>query len=218
MRPVASIKHKLAVLLFSLFALSGAASAQTLKDVFSNSTTSVLYLGIDFTKFKVIDEPNANASDIRDRQYAGINDLVINEAKKYDIKSALHRDNLEHDISMARERNSKANTESIVSTNSADFHRFKDSDVEGIVKSFSFGGKKGIGLLFVAEAMSKSDKAIAIWVTFVDMGSKKVLMTERLEGKLAGFGFRNYVGGGIKSVIDQIEKKKYKEWKEKYEH
>ena len=218
MKPVAFIKRKLAVLLLSALTLNGILSAQTLKDLFSNSATPVLYLGIDFTKFKVIDEPNAIATDIRNRQYEGINDLIINEAKKYDIQSALHRDNMDHDINGVRERNSKANAEDIISTNTADFHRFKESDVEAIVRNSNFSGKKGIGLLFVAEAMSKSDKAIAVWVTFIDLSSKKILMTERLEGKLAGFGFRNYVGGGIKSVIDQIEKKKYKEWKEKYEH
>jgi hypothetical protein len=211
-------KSRLILLLLSLLAVNTVTSAQTLKDVFSNSATPVLYLGIDFTKLRVIDDPTANAADIRNRQYAGINDLIINEAKKYDIKSALHRNDLNDDISFVAARNSKSNTEEIVSTNGSDFHRLKDSDIESLVKGFNFGGKKGIGLLFVAEAMSKSEKSIAVWVTLIDMGSKKILMTERLEGKLAGFGFRNYVGGGIKSVIDQIEKKKYKEWKEKYDH
>ncbi|HEY4155544.1 MAG TPA: hypothetical protein VGM24_08950, partial [Puia sp.] len=64
--------------------------------------------------------------------------------------------------------------------------------------------------------MSKSDKAIAIWVAFVDINSKKVLLTDRVEGKVGmGFGFRNYWATGIKSVLEQIEKKKYKEWKAK---
>ncbi|HVM88387.1 MAG TPA: hypothetical protein VMT76_09370 [Puia sp.] len=218
MNPSFFTKHKLALLLFSFFVLTVTTSAQTLKDVFTNSASQVLYLGIDFTKFKVIDEPTANATDIRERQYAGINDLIINEAKKYDLKSAFQRNEMDHDISFVAERNSKANIADIVSTNTADYHRLKDSDIESLVKGFSFGGKKGIGLLFVAEAMSKSEKSIAVWVTLIDMGSRKILMTERLEGKLAGFGFRNYVGGGIKSVIDQIEKKKYKEWKGKFDH
>ena len=69
------------------------------------------------------------------------------------------------------------------------------------------------------EAMRKIEKKgdAAIWVTFVDLKSKKVLMTERIEVKAsAGFGFRNYWASTIKNLIDLIGDKKYKEWKQKY--
>ena len=52
-----------------------------------------------------------------------------------------------------------------------------------------FQGKKGIGILFVMEAMSKREKAAAIWVTLIDMKTKKVLLTERIEGKAARYRF-----------------------------
>ncbi|MBS1933241.1 MAG: hypothetical protein JST96_04525, partial [Bacteroidetes bacterium] len=190
--------------------------AQTLKDVFNNSETPILYLGVDFTKNKIIDEATANAMDIRDRQYASINDVVINEAKKYDFKEAFHKSFVDHDLSFVTAMNSKINAEQILSTNTADFHRLKESDIEAVVRSYSFSGKKGIGLLLIAEGVSKSEKSMALWVTLIDMSSKKMLMTERIEGKLAGFGFRNYIASGVKSVLDIIEKHKYKEWKSKY--
>ena len=42
-------------------------------------------------------------------------------------------------------------------------------------------------------------------------------MTERMESEaIGGFGFRNYWASAIKKLIDNIEKKKYKEWKLKY--
>jgi len=192
-------------------------NAQTLKDVFSNSETSIFYLGIDFTKAKLIDDATANVNDIRDRQYDGINDVVVNEPKKYDLKSAFHRNSMDHDLGLAAKRNEKANAEEIKSTSSSDFHRFKEDDIKSIIGTWDFGGKKGIGLIFVMEAMSKSEKAAAMWVTLVDMSSKKVLMTERMEGKASmSFGFRNYWATTIKSVIDRIEKKAYDEWKSKY--
>ena len=75
-----------------------------------------------------------------------------------------------------------------------------------------------MGLLFVVEAMSKSEKAAAVWVTLIDIKSKKVLMTERIESKTSmAFGFRNYWASSIKNLIETIEKKKYKEWKGKYQ-
>ncbi len=196
---------------------SSALQAQTGKDFFSSEGTNALYLGIDFTRNKVIDDANANVTDIRDRQYNGINDLVVTEVKKFDLKSAFHRSNtVDHDLGLVNERNIKANADQIISTNTADFHRLKEEDIVNLVKGYDFKDKKGLGILLVSEAMSKSQKSIAMWVTFIDMNTKKVLLTDRVEGKLGmGFGFRNYWATAIKSVFEQIEKKKYKEWKAK---
>ena len=67
------------------------------------------------------------------------------------------------------------------------------------------------------EAMDKGRKAASVWVTVVDMKSKKILMTERLEPKTAaGFSFRNYWASSIRNLLEMIDKKKYKEWKQKY--
>ena len=205
--------------LFAFFMLSGAlqtTSAQTLKDVFNSSETPLFYLGTDFTLAKLIDAPEV-ASDIRDRQYPAINDLIVNEPKKYDLAGAFHKTNIDHDLSMMAKHNMKINTEEIKSTNSADYNRLQESDIKKLVSSFDYGGKKGVGLMFVVEGMSKAKKGAAIWVTPVDMGSKKLLMTERMEGKTGmAFGFRNFWANPIRDVIDDIEKKKYKEWKAKY--
>ena len=67
----------------------------------------------------------------------------------------------------------------------ADFNRFKENDITSMVNNLDLSGKKGIGLLFVMEAMRKIKKnsGIAIWVTLVDMKTKKVLMTERMESE-----------------------------------
>lgn len=191
--------------------------AQTLKDVFTNSETQVFYLGIDFTKARLIDDAAANEIDIRDRQFAGINDLIVNEPKKFDLKGALHKSVVDHDLSYVAKRNSKVNAEEIKSTSTADFRRLKEADITTLVKGFDFGGKSGIGLLFVTEGLSKAEKAASVWVTFIDMKTKKVLMTERMEAKVAmAFGFRNYWGSAFNNLIESIEKKKYKEWKSKY--
>ena len=48
------------------------------------------------------------------------------------------------------------------------------------------------------------------------MKTKKVLMTERIIAKATGIGFRNYWASTIREVIEEIDKKKYKEWRNKY--
>lgn len=198
--------------------LAKPAFSQTLKEFFSSSETPAMYLGIDFTKAKLIDDAAANAMDIRDRQYTGINELVVSDAKKFDFSGAFHKSNIDHDLGSVNKRNAQANAEEIKSTSTADFHRLKEADITNLVKGFDFGDKKGIGILFVMEAMSKSGKAAAIWVTFTDMKAKKILFTERIEAKLGGgFGFRNYWASTIKNLLDAIKKNKYEEWKSKYQ-
>jgi hypothetical protein len=191
---------------------------QTLKDVFSSSETPMVYLGIDFTKAKLIGDDITSAADVKERQFQGINDLIVEEAKKYDLRAAFHKSNVDHDLGPVEKRNDKINSESIKSTNSGDFRRLKPEDISALVSGFDFGDKKGIGLLFVMEGMDKPGKAAAIWVTLIDIKGRKVLLTERIEGKTGmGFGFRNFWAAAIHSVIETIEKKKYKEWQKQYQ-
>src|SRR4051812_23969910 len=99
-----TLKRSVFLLLFSM-ATALSIQAQTLKDVFTNSETPLFYLGIDFTKAKLIDDATANVNDIRDRQYDGINDVVVTETKKYDLKSAFHKSNIDHDLGLVAKRN-----------------------------------------------------------------------------------------------------------------
>src|SRR3954466_7556254 len=92
-------------------------SAQSLKDVFNSSETPLLYLGIDYTQARVIDAPES-ASDIREK-FGAINDLIVNEPKKYDLPAAFHKSNINHDLSLVAKRNEKVDMEQIKSTNAA---------------------------------------------------------------------------------------------------
>jgi hypothetical protein len=190
--------------------------SQTAKDVF-NTQTPIFYYGIDFTKAKLINDAEANEHDIKERQFDGINDLMVNEPKKYDFAGALRRSELPNDLGFAAKRNATIDPDNIKSTSSADYNRLKESDIQEVVKAFDFGNNKGIGLLIVMEGMSKSKKGASMWITFVDISTKKVLFTERMEGKGGmAFGFRNYWAVPIRDVVDEIKKKKYTEWKSKY--
>lgn len=208
-------KRSFLLLAISFFACHALTFAQTAKDAFGNSETPIFYLGIDFTKAKIIDEPTTEF-DIRDKYYPGINDLIVNEPKKYDLKDAFHKSFMDHDLGPVNARNSKINAEDIKSSNSADFHKMQASDVESLVRGFDFGDKKGVGLLFIAEAFSKAEKATSFWVTLVDLKSRRVLMTERMQGKIGGFGLRNSIATSFKNVLDEIKKTKYQIWKSKY--
>jgi hypothetical protein len=205
---------KPAAALICIALLPAFVSAQTAHDFFSNTSSPALFLGVDFTRAKLIDAATANTQDIVERQYDGINELLVTEVKKYDVGEAFHRGSLDHDLGAVTKRNEHADPDKILSTNTADYHRFTADSIKAILRGFDYGGKKGVGIIFVVEGMSKTDKGISLWATLVDMSTGKILLTDRVEGKTGmSFGFRNYWATGIKNAMEEIKKKKYKEWK-----
>ena len=186
-------------------------SAQTFQDFFKPET-NVTWLGIDFTDVKVMGHTDMELEDLVARQFQGINELVLAEPKKFDLPKAFHKESVASDLSLVKAKNKGISDSQIKSDNDADLARFSNATIDKMVKSYDFGSKKGIGVIFFMEGMSKKKERSYIWVTFIDMGSKKVLYTERMEEKVGGFGLRNYYAKSIYEALEDIEKK-YKDWK-----
>jgi hypothetical protein len=186
-------------------------------EFFKYDTIPALYLGIDFTQAKLINDEVSNENIIQERQFNGINDLMIKEYKKYDFQKAYRRITWNVDISEVEKRNQDVNPGQLKSLNDSDLHRMRKPDVERLVSGFNFGTHKGYGVLLVVQGMDKSSKLITIWYTLVDMEAKKVLFTYLLQGGVGGgFGFRNYWSSAIKSTITYVKNKSYDEWKERF--
>lgn len=200
-----------AFLLFSPAFMQG--QSLSAKAFFNTDSISAVYLGIDFTQAKLINDAESNATVIQSQQFNGINDLIVKEFKKYDVQEAYHRTNWSIDLKEVENRNQKTSPDQLKSSNDADLTRLNQGDIEKLVKDFNYGGHKGYGILLVMEGMDKTKKLATIWFTLIDMGSSKVLTTERVEGKLgSGFGFRNYWASAIKHAIGQVKSKYYKQW------
>ena len=189
----------------------GKLSAQTFQDFFKQET-NVTWLGVDFTDVKVMGHTDTEVEDLVERHFAGINDVILNEPKKYDLPKAFHKASVSSDLSFVKAKNKTINDTKIASTNDADMTRFTKASIEKMVKGYDFGSKKGIGVIFFMEGMSKAKEKAAMWVTIIDMSSKKVLYTERMEEKVGGFGLKNYYAKSVYEALDDIEDK-YKDWK-----
>lgn len=212
------MKKLITAILFLLFIGIHGSFAQTLNDFFSDSEIPTIYLGVDFSKAKLINDPTANPIDIRDRLYNSINDLTVNESKKYDIGKAFHKSNVSSDLAPVKAVISKINAEDILSTNSADFNRFTEADIHSMVKKLDLSKHhEGVGVLFVVEAMRKEEKnsGAAVWMVLINMKEKKVLLAQRYEEKARGFGFRNFWASPIKAALDEIQKD-YSKLKKQY--
>ena len=216
------ITHKLSLLFTFVLLISAPKSfSQTLKDFFSNKSTQLTYLGIDYTKNRFYKNADADPSDIRDKYYPGMNDLVVKEQydKSYDIGAAFNRKNtISIDLSAVTANNNKIDVANIVSSQKSDFERLKEADIKNCVGALPLENKEGIGLVFIMEGMKKvSGKGYgSVWITLIDMKTKEVLITERVVHEAEGFSFRNYWVSVIRRTIGEIDWSKYKEWKKKY--
>ncbi|SKD05977.1 hypothetical protein SAMN05660461_3257 [Chitinophaga ginsengisegetis] len=205
----------LPLLMLSMMAMT--ANAQTLKNFLDNKDSSFTWLGVDFTQAKLLGDAAAKTDAIVDHEFTALNQVIVNEQKKYDVPGALHRDKYNTSIGLVNKRNEAINKDALKSDESSDFERLKPEDIVKVVKSYDFTGKHGIGVMLVMEGMSKTSKSASMWLAIFDMDKKNVLLTERYVGKGQkwSFAWRNYWLATIKSVLDDIDDD-YSKLKTKY--
>ena len=209
------MKNLIAVFSFSFFIIASL-QAQSVNDVFDRKS-KLVFLGMDFTKVKIIGEPLSKTNEIVDKQFTLINQKFVNERKKFDLNRVFNKPTLSTAIGMVNKRNEAIDPDMLLSEDSDDYQHLEPKDIEGLVKNFDFDGKTGTGLLFVVEGYNKTMKEISVYVTYVNMDNKSVIFTERATGKLgAGFTYANYWLSGFKSLMDNIEKTEFKNWRSKY--
>lgn len=194
---------------------SGVSQAQTLKDFFAGESMSVTYLGLDFSKARVINDPGAMAGNMIDKVFPAMNDLTIKEYdKKFNIGEVFRHKTMDHDFTGVTADNAGIGKDDLLSTKTTDAGRLKEADVRAIVSGLNTNGKKGIGIVFIVEALDKTDKKFVVWPAIINMDTHTVLLTERVEGQTGnGFGERNFWAGGFKKALDAVDDHKYKEWK-----
>jgi len=208
-----SFKRYRYVLSLLLLCLMNANSyAQTLKEFFNDKSVQLTYLGVDFSLVKIQGEA-APSGDIREK-FDAINSLIITEVKKYDIAKSFKRTgSIQNELASVNKVNAATNVDKAKTDNVSDLDgNVKPEDVKKHVKAYDLSGKKGIGLVFIMDGMSKTNKEATMYVTLIDLAKKKVLLSERMTGKAQGFGLRNYWAYTVDRVLNSIEKGKYSDW------
>lgn len=210
---------KTVLLVMVFFTTLQTSFAQTAKDIFDESKP-ITYLGIDFSDVRLVGVPDYDIEEVIQKHFRAINGVIVTEAKKYDFKAIFHRADVTTDISDAEAKNKAIDPEKIKSTNEDETSHFTAASLDKMVKGYNFGSKKGIGAIVFMETMNKGNKDLkkksrgSLYVVFLDMGSKKVLLSERFEYEPGmSIGFRNNWLSVIKKAFDEIENSKYKSWK-----
>jgi hypothetical protein len=209
------MKRKTIIFILS-FILSWPAFTQTKSEVF-DPNTEVTWLGLDFSGAKFIGDRErlGSESDIHHLLDA-LNELMVKEADKYNVAAALQKKKIEYGTEVTTEHNAGLDVLSMISAEGKDHVHLKPGDVEEIISSYDLKGKSGIGLMFNVESFNKLIEEGSFWVTFVNMGTKEVLFTERLTAPPSGFGMRNFWAGSVNGVLTKIKKKEFENWRKKH--
>ncbi len=186
--------------------------SQTAKEIFSSHQVPVTYLGIDFSQARLIGDAVTDPDEIKEKHFYAINHLIVNEKEKYNIQKVFRRDSLAMDISLTDEHNKKVDENKIISKDENDFNRLDYKTIAEIVKSYDFGNRKGIGLMFIMEGMNKYVPRASMYIVFINMQTKKIVFSDRMMGLAKGFGFRNYWGRSVYEILEDIKSVRYDVW------
>lgn len=202
-------------LLFIAVLLSISSFSQDMGLVFQ--TQSATWYGLDFSEAYFIGKEGfTNPQDIKDRYFNSWNLLINNEYDKYDIGKYFKKENVEFSLDNVTARNKEVNIDERVINDNGKMLHLDENKVQEIIKSYEFGDEEqGLGIVLIVESFSKTSQMANYFVTLFDIDTKKVLITNRMDGKAGGFGIRNYWAKTFYSVFKAVPKK-YKTWENKY--
>jgi hypothetical protein len=190
------------IFLFFLFLSFNQLYSQSKDDVFNK--TEMVWYGLDFSKAKMIgSEGFESPLEIKNKYFAGWNYLIVSEPEKFDLKKAFGKQEIQNDLTVVEKRNANVSVTDLVINKD---YSFEKTEIQKIIKSYKTEQKKGLGLVFIVESFNKFQEKGTVYVTFFDIATKKVLLTEKVSGKAFGFGIRNHWGGAINNIIKQSEK------------
>jgi len=190
------------------------AHGQTKADIFGKMP--ITWLGVDFTQLKFIgtadqfkDAGQITNSDMRNKYFPGWNNLFVSEEKKYNVADAVNRDNVKYAIDVTGDANSKSDG-NYFTPNASDYQLLTADKISSLISKYDFKGNMGLGMLFFVDGMSKDKEEASIWITFVNMEDKTVLLTKQVSAGAGGFGFRNYWAKSFFNVLKDMNLKKMK--------
>lgn len=185
------------------------------------SSTEIVWFGLDFTKAKFVGAFDqgagiapATGSDMKTKWIPSWNALIANEPQHFDFKKVFRKDNVIYDLKSINELNTKIDVDACMVYNEGTIDK---SAVDAMIKNYKADVKKqGVGVSMVIENFNKTTQMASLYIVFFDIATKKVLVCEKMTGKAAGIGMKNYWAGTIKTILKQIDASEYKNWKSKY--
>jgi hypothetical protein len=193
--------------------------AQTNQEIFN--ANEITWFGLDFTKAKLMGsfaEFNSagqkDENDIRLKYFPAWNNVIVQEKEKYDLPGVFRKNEVNYNLEIVHKRNFDVKNDDLFEINPGEGKHLDEKAVQDIISQYDVKGGKGVGIVFIVETLDKYSESGTYFVTFFDIATKKVLLTQRMTGQAGGIGLRNYWIKPVFNVLKQC-RSEYPKWKKK---
>lgn len=202
--------------ILGLLCLTFTLQAQSLSEFLNNKNSKTYWLGVDYSQVKLIGDgfeglldSSGEPVELRDKYAQDWNDLIIRESSKYAFDKALRKNEVINATAQTDQRNRTMNLKNVM-VNAA--QNLSESDIHKHVASINFDVKDGYGVMMIMESLDKDRAQAILHFVIIDLPTKKILKVEQFSGAPKGFGFRNFWARPIYDALQEINKKKYRQW------
>ena len=198
-------------LLFSLLIFSSTIVwSQGNIDIFE--AKSMTFYGLDFTKAKCLGtEKFPSPEEVVTVHFPQWNQLFMDEEEGENVGKAYKKKEVFYDT-LIYAKNAQINTNELYIDHPYQLER---KEIKAYIKGFADFYSSGLGMIYLVEALNRSDKYLSVWVVFFDKKTGDVLLSEPIRSKGKGRHFDVYWGNAFLEMFD-ISTKDYKAWKKIY--
>ena len=175
----------------------------------------MVFYGLDFSKARFTGGFGLTSpARMQDIYMPALNELMIDERKRYNVAKSYQKKNVEYDFDLADKLNSKGDIYDQYLNE--EIEQLSDEEVQEVVNHYIKDEKhSGLGLVYVVDEVNHIRSLISIQITFFNIDTGEVYLSKRGRGSMRGFSIRNYYAGGIRQIIKDSEKL-YRNWEKIY--
>ena len=196
------MKHLILTFILGLIALPSIAQINKVELLDKN----FVYFGLDFSEAKMIGSKGfPDGFEMVNTELEKINQLILDEPKKYDFKRVFKIYSFDFDLEAVRKHNKAINHREFITDLS---YRFNELKVEKIVADLDLSNSPtvyGVGFIFIVESFNDKEDLGTIWCTFFDLRSKEILGTQKIDGQSSGKGVAGHWANSVYRIMLKIE-------------
>lgn len=169
------------------------------------SPDEVVWYGLDYSlvKFIGLSQDFNDIDRIQSYFFRNWNELILAEAKKYDLYSAFGVRRIDYNMDKAIERSESRSMDGILQLEP---YSIPEARLVELIQVYKDPAVQKTGALFVMETLNKKEQKATMWVVFFDIPTGNTLSVRHYITSPAGFGFRNYWARPYYNVIRSLAK------------
>jgi hypothetical protein len=165
----------------------------------------ITWLGLDFEEALIIGDAALDVPSFTGIYAKKINDMIVNQPKRYDLSRYLRKTTVHYETSMIDESNAIIFTDNFVAA-APDLQSFTEAEIADLVAHYSLKDTTGVGVVLIVRAMNRTRGRMTANLTYIDMADKTVLYTKEFTVSAGGVEWAAYWANAVRRVLMEMQK------------